>query len=129
MVRIPNTKKIPPNRASRRSGKASSSNIDLRLLFHRYVVRPSVAAGMRSATERHFRRLPSFGFLRFIQLEHLRRGKTERVRDQHSGKLLDRNVVLGDGVVQEAARRGDLVFQIAQLVLQLPEVLVRLELR
>jgi len=43
--------------------------------------------------------------------------------------LLDAGVVFGGGVVHEAARRGDLVLEIAELVLKPQEILVRLQLR
>jgi hypothetical protein len=48
---------------------------------------------------------------------------------QHGGELLDTGVVLLHRVVEEAARRGDLVFDIGQLGLELLEVLISLEVR
>ena len=75
----PKTKKMPPSSVNSRTGKASSSNIDLILLFQRYVERPS-AAGMVLLAERYFGRVFRFGLFGGIQFEHLRRGKAEQTR-------------------------------------------------
>ena len=55
--------------------------------------------------------------------------ESERTRQQHGRELLDAGVVFLHGVVEEAARRRDLVLDVGQLALQLLEILVGLEVR
>ena len=55
------------------------------------------------------------GLLASIEREHVGMGKAQRAREQDRGELLDMRIVLGDRIVEEAARRGDLVLEIFQL--------------
>ena len=83
----------------------------------------------RARLELHLRRGFDGLLLRFVQLEIVERLEAEALRDQETGKALPRGVVFGDGIVEEAPRRGNLVFDVRQLALQLLEILVRLQIR
>jgi hypothetical protein len=61
------------------------------------------------------------------QVEKIALGKAEGGGEQHRGKALGLGVELGDGVVEEPAGGRELVLDVAQLTLQLQEVLVGLE--
>src|SRR5581483_6764206 len=55
-------------------------------------------------------------------VEELARLEAQRSGEQHRGELLDAGIVFLHRVVEEAACRGDLVFEIGQLRLQLLEI-------
>ena len=81
------------------------------------------APGVREADRRH---LAVAGIL---DLEELPRPEAEHARDEHRGEGLDRVVVRQHRVVVDLPRDGDLVLRVLQLVLEVQEVLVRLQLR
>ena len=65
----------------------------------------------------------------FLQIEKLLRGEAQGLGEQHGREGLACGIVLRRRVVEEAARRRDLVLQVGQLALQLLEVLVGLQVR
>src|SRR5712692_3218860 len=84
-------------------------------------------ASGQEPSELHLRRLLEHLALLGAHVEELLRLESERAGEQRGRKLLDAGIVLLHRVVEEAARRGDLVLEIAQLALQLLEALVGLE--
>ena len=67
--------------------------------------------------------------LRLVRLEELARREPERAGDHDAGERLDRVVVGQHGVVVDLPGDRDPVLRLGELALQLPEVLVRLQLR
>ena len=65
----------------------------------------------------------------FLELEELLLREAERAGEDDARHRLDRVVVGEDGVVVDLARDGDPVLRLAELGLELAEVLVRLQLR
>src|SRR6187200_1759030 len=63
------------------------------------------------------------------EVEEFLSGEAEHAGEQRGGQLLDAGVVFLDRVVEEAAARGDLVFEIGQFARKLLEVGVGLEVR
>src|SRR5712692_12098890 len=84
-------------------------------------------ASGQEPSELHLRRLLDRLALLGAHVEELLRLEPERAGEQRGRKLLDAGIVLLHRVVEEAARGGDLVLEIAQLALQLLEALVGLE--
>ena len=60
----------------------------------------------------------------FAQIEERTLAESENTGEQRSWELLNACVVLLHRVVEEAARGGELVLDVAELALQLHEVLV-----
>ena len=88
--------------------------------------RCATRAGRSVSGEAHLRRL-ALGVV--LDLEELPLGEAERVGEDHGREGLDRVVEGEHRVVVDLARDGDLVLGVAELVLQVEEVLVRLQLR
>ncbi len=61
------------------------------------------------------------------EIEEGFRPEAEGFGEQHGREGLDAGIVLADRAVVEAPRRGDLAFDIGELLLQFEEVLVRLQ--
>src|SRR5262245_31928989 len=80
----------------------------------------------RRRREAHLGRL---AVARVLDLEELALREPERSGQEHRREDLDRVVEREHGVVVDLARDRDLVLGVPQLVLQVEEVLVRLELR
>src|SRR5262245_59778094 len=64
---------------------------------------------------------------RVLDLEELALREPERAREQHGGEHLDRVVERQHGVVVDLARDRDLVLGVAQLALEVEEVLACLQ--
>ena len=77
--------------------------------------------------ELHLRRFLHGLALALFEIEEVDRLEVEALRDQHAGEALARGVIFGGGVVEEAARGGDLVFDVGEFALQLLEIGVGLE--
>src|ERR1700736_4473520 len=77
-------------------------------------------------SELHLRRLVE-GLALLAYVEELARRKAEDAGEQRGRELLDAGVVFAHRVVEEAARRRDLVLDVGQLGLQLLEVRIGLE--
>ena len=78
----------------------------------------------RRPLERDAWRLPGL----VLDLEEVLLREPERPGEEHARHRLDRGVVGEDGVVVDLARDRDPVLRLRELLLQLPEVLVRLQL-
>src|SRR5258705_9576990 len=72
-------------------------------------------------SELHLRRLLD-GFALVAEIEEGPRREAEHAREQRRRELLDAGVVLADRIVEEPARRRDLVLDVGQLGLQLLEI-------
>src|SRR6185437_7391068 len=82
----------------------------------------------RSVSELHLRRdLDRLAIVTEVEERALR--EAEHAGEQHGREALDAAVVLAHRIVEEAARRRDLVLDIGELRLQLLEVRVRLQVR
>src|SRR4051794_14540441 len=80
------------------------------------------------ALELHLRHLADHLALA-TEVEELLRREAERAREQGGRELLDAGVVLLHRIIEEAPRGGELVFEVAELGLQLLEIGVGLEVR
>src|SRR5262245_40122291 len=76
----------------------------------------------------HLRRLLEHLALLGAHVEEILRRKSERAGQQHRGELLDASIVFLHSVVEEAARGGDLVLDVGELVLQILEIAAGLEI-
>src|SRR5215204_3501468 len=76
----------------------------------------------RDASELHLRRLIEDLALLGAHVEEFLLREAERPRQQHRRELLDPGIVFLHGVVEEAARGGELILDIAELGLELLEV-------
>src|SRR5262245_51190348 len=77
----------------------------------------------RNSSKLHLWRLLEHLALLGPHVEEFLRRESERAGQQHGRELLDAGIVFLHRVVEETARRGDLVLDVGELSLQLLEVL------